>query len=78
MVGQQKGILLSSAYLGPVQYFTKIIGYPSVFIEYWESYLKQSYRNRTVILTANGALQLTLPIVNGPRAKGPAADPSVR
>ncbi len=71
MVGQQKGILLSSAYLGPVQYFTKIIGYPSVFIEYWESYLKQSYRNRTVILTANGALQLTLPIVNGPRAKGP-------
>ena len=71
MVGQQKGILLSSAYLGPVQYFTKIIGYPAVFIEYWESYLKQSYRNRTVILTANGALQLTLPIVNGPRAKGP-------
>jgi len=74
MDDHQKSLLLSSAYLGPVQYFTKIISYPTIYVEYWESYLKQSYRNRAVILAANGQLQLTLPIVNGPRAKGPLKD----
>ena len=71
---QETSVLLSSAYLGPIQYFTKIIGYNTIFIEYLESYLKQSYRNRTIILTANGPLHLTLPIVNGPKAKGPIRD----
>ena len=70
----ETGVLLSSAYLAPIQYYTKIISYQHLFIEYWESYLKQSYRNRTYILAANGPLQLTLPIVNGPRAKGPIRD----
>ena len=74
MENQETSVLLSSAYLGPLQYFTKLIGYNQIFIEYWESYLKQSYRNRTVILAANGPLQLTLPIVNGPGAKGPIRD----
>lgn len=66
--------LLSSAYLGPVQYFVKLISFERIYIEYCESYLKQSYRNRAVILAANGPLQLTLPIVNGPKAKGPVRD----
>ncbi len=66
--------LLSSAYFAPIQYFTKLISYNHIYIEYCESYLKQSYRNRAVILAANGPLQLTLPIVNGPKAKGPIRD----
>ena len=70
----QSGALLSSAYLPPIQYFTKIISYPKLFIENSESYLKQSYRNRALLLSANGILKLTLPIVNGPRAKGPIKD----
>jgi hypothetical protein len=74
MENQETNVLLSSAYLAPIQYYTKIIGYTHIYIEYLESYLKQSYRNRTVILAANGPLQLTLPIVNGPRAKGPIRD----
>jgi len=74
MINQERGVLLSIAYLAPIQYFTKLIGYPQSYIEYWESYLKQSYRNRTVILAANGPLPLTLPIVNGPGAKGPIRD----
>jgi hypothetical protein len=67
---QKTGVLLSSVYLAPVQYFTKLIGYQHTYIEYCESYLKQSYRNRMIILTANGSLQLSLPVIDGPRAKG--------
>ena len=71
---QKTVVLLSSAYLAPIQYFTKLIGYQHIFIEYCESYLKQSYRNRTIILSANGPLQLSIPVVDGPRAKGPIRD----
>ena len=74
MDNQRINVLLSSAYLAPLQYFTKLISYQGIFIEYWENYLKQSYRNRTVILAANGPLQLSLPVADGPRAKGPIRD----
>ena len=74
MDNQGTGVLLSSAYFAPVQYYTKLISYSHVTIEFCESYLKQTYRNRTVILAANGPLQLALPIVDGPRAKGPIRD----
>ena len=71
---QKTAVLLSSAYLAPIQYYTKLIGYQYIYIENCESYLKQSYRNRTIILSANGPLQLSLPVVDGPRAKGPIRD----
>ena len=67
-------VILSSAYLAPVQYFTKLMSYSRVYLENCESYLKQTYRNRTIILTANGPVQLSLPVVDGPRAKGPIRD----
>ncbi|HEY3389052.1 MAG TPA: WbqC family protein [Prolixibacteraceae bacterium] len=74
MENKKPEVLLSSAYLAPVQYFTKLINYQQVYIEYCESYLKQSYRNRAIILTANGPLQLSIPVADGPRAKGPLRD----
>jgi len=74
MNDQRSTVLLSSAYLGPIQYFAKLISYQVRYIEYWESYLKQSYRNRAIILAANGSMHLILPIVDGPRAKGPIKD----
>lgn len=74
MENQLTHALLSSAYLAPVQYYTKLISYPVTLIEYWESYLKQTYRNRTVILAANGPLQLSLPVTDGPHARGPIRD----
>ena len=74
MNNQKTEVLLSSAYLAPIQYFSKLISYQQIYIEYCESYLKQSYRNRTVILAANGPLQLSIPVADGPRAKGPIRD----
>lgn len=62
-------ILLSSAYLPPVQYITKFLKYPTVFIEADENFLKQSYRNRTIILAANGPESLVIPVAKGKDAK---------
>ncbi|SRR6056297_1390227 len=54
--------LLSTAYLGPVQYYTKLINFEQVLIESDENFQKQSYRNRCIILAANGTLPLTIPV----------------
>jgi hypothetical protein len=67
-------ILLSSAYLGPVQYYTKLIANDQICIEKFESYHKQSYRNRCIILAANGPMVLSIPVLGGPGAKAPMYD----
>jgi hypothetical protein len=56
-------ILLSTAYLPNIQYFSKILSHKSIFIEAQENYQKQSYRNRAVILGANGPLDLVIPVI---------------
>lgn len=55
-------VLLSSAYLAPVQYFSKLLLCGGgVYIEAHDNYTKQTYRNRCMILDANGPLALTVP-----------------
>ena len=56
-------ILLSSAYLAPVQYYTKLLRNVGgvAYVEAFENYAKQTYRNRCIIADANGPLALTIP-----------------
>lgn len=61
----EKTILLSTAYFAPVQYYTKLLKYEEVFIEQFEHFHKQTYRNRCVILGGNGPIQLIVPVVKG-------------
>ena len=58
----QPSILLSTAYLPPIQYFTKFLAGIPVFIENHENYQKQSYRNRCYIYGANGRQCLVIPV----------------
>lgn len=58
-----KTILLSTAYLPPVQYMSALLSADKVFIEAHETYPKQTYRNRCVILSANGPLPLIIPVI---------------
>lgn len=58
-----KPAYISTAYLGPVQHYSKMFHFPEVRIETSENYLKQSYRNRCIIAGANGPLPLSVPIV---------------
>ena len=57
-------MLLSTAFCPPVEYFAVLAGYSPVFLEACESYAKQSWRNRCRILSANGPLDLTVPVVH--------------
>ena len=41
--------LLSSAYLAPVQYYTKLYAYAEAYVEAYEHYVKQTYRNLCLI-----------------------------
>ncbi|MDO4930277.1 MAG: WbqC family protein [Bacteroidales bacterium] len=58
-------VLLTSAYLAPVQYFTKLYAAPYVVEERCDHYVKQTYRNRCVIAGPDGSLPLTIPIEHG-------------
>lgn len=62
---KDQGILLSTAYFPPVQYLTKFLQYNTVWIEAEENFIKQTYRNRTIILAANGPESLIIPIEKG-------------
>jgi hypothetical protein len=55
--------ILSSAYLGSVGYFTILASFDRIVIEQFDSYHKQSCRNRCRILGANGPLDLIIPVV---------------
>ena len=55
-------ILLSTAFFPSVTYIAAIAQAREVQIESHENYLKQTYRNRCEILTANGLLSLSIPV----------------
>jgi len=56
--------ILSTTYFGPVQWYQHLHRAESVQIEQWESFQKQTYRNRCLIATANGVQALTVPVVH--------------
>ena len=58
--------LLATAYLPPVEYFALLLS-ENAAIEREERYQKQSYRNRTVIMNGNGALNLIIPTIHDGR-----------
>ena len=56
--------LLSTTYFGPVQWYQKLHRYGRCLIEAQESFIKQTYRNRMVIATANGPQTLSIPVTH--------------
>lgn len=70
----EKNCLLSSAYWAPVQYYAKLYAYPEVWVEAWEHYVKQTYRNRCLIASPAGVQALTVPVVKPDTDKCPMKD----
>lgn len=60
-----KTVLLDLHYLPSLEYFACIKKYNSILIEKEEYYIKQTYRNRCHILSANQVERLTVPVVGG-------------
>ncbi len=67
-------ILLSTAYLPPIEYFSQIIKSKEVFIEKEENYIKQSYRNRCYFLSSDGPRFFTVPVFMGSFHKIPVKE----
>ena len=58
-----KTVLLSTAYLPPLHYFYYLLNAEKIIIETQEHFVKQTYRNRCEILSANGKLSLSIPLL---------------
>ncbi len=64
-------LILPSSYLPPIGYFAQIVRAESqATIDIGEHYVKRSLRNRTRLMTAQGVIELTIPIkrANTPRS----------
>lgn len=62
-------VFLSTAYFPNIQYFNILSNNQEVTIEIHESFVKQSYRNRTTILSANGIFNLIVPVCHAKNGK---------
>lgn len=62
-------LLLNTAYFPPIQYLSKIRKYDEIYIEQFENYNKQSYRNRCEIMSANRILPLVVPVIKATNIK---------
>lgn len=55
-------VVFPTAYFGSIAYFQQMMQHGSVSVEVWDTFPKQTFRNRCVILGAQGPLRLTLPV----------------
>ena len=60
---QAEGILLTTAYLPPLSWVKTAVKAGKVTIEAHESYSRQTFRNRCRLVTANGLVSLSIPVV---------------
>ncbi|MBS4013365.1 MAG: WbqC family protein [Bacteroidetes bacterium] len=62
MVEEAIQSVFSTAYLPSAEYLYYIGKSDNILIEFFETYQKQTWRNRCTILTANGKLDLIIPV----------------
>lgn len=62
-------ILLSTAYFPPIHFYSRFIAHSQVYIEQFEHFNKQTYRNRCVILGSNSLITLVVPVIKGRGSK---------
>ena len=55
--------LLSTAYFPSISYMARFLAEDEPVVEIWETYHKQTYRNRCRVMTANGVESLSVPVV---------------
>jgi len=51
-------------YNGPINYYARLVLQREVILEQHDSYIKQSYRNRCMIMGPNGIISLSIPVIN--------------
>ena len=62
-------IILESNYFPCINYFKELINNTNCTVEQWEGFRKMSFRNRCVVVGANGLINLTVPVEGGRNTK---------
>lgn len=57
-----KSVLIETQFLPSLEFYCAIAPFHQIEVEYFEHYVKQSYRNHTIINTANGPLKFVIPL----------------
>lgn len=73
-MNSQQIAYLSTAYLAPIEYYSKLLSYGIIYIEQHDNYTKQTYRNRCNIIGPGGVLPLSIPTVRPDTPKCPMKD----
>lgn len=60
-----KTALIDLQYLPSIEYFTVLLKYDKIILDKEEHFIKQTYRNRCEILTANKVDKLSIPVIGG-------------
>lgn len=68
------GVILSSTYFGPIQWYEKLNRADVCFLESHDHYIKQTYRNRCRIAMTQGVQTLSVPIEQYDGLKCPMMD----
>ncbi len=62
-------ILSELSYLPPITFFSQLLAADGLLLDAHEHYRKQTYRNRALVLTAQGVRPLTVPVLDGNRSE---------
>ncbi len=62
-------ILFETQYHPPIAFFAELAKADALWLETHDHYRKQTYRNRCLILTAQGVKPLTVPVIDGNRSE---------
>lgn len=55
-------LVFPALYNGPVNYYSRLVKQQEIVLEQYDSYTKQSYRNRCLIMGPNGIITLSIPV----------------
>ena len=58
-----QGLVFPALYNGPINYFARLVRQKEVVLEQHDSYSKQSFRNRCIIMGPNGVIALSIPVI---------------
>lgn len=56
-------VIMTTAYLAPIEYYAHLLAADKIWVEQHDHYMKQTYRNRCIILGPSGKIDLTIPVV---------------
>lgn len=67
-MNENSSVLLSTASFAPLPFYSLAVKSQEIYLERFENFIKQTFRNRYVILGANGPISMIVPVV---KSRGP-------